>query len=524
MKRTLFSLTLTLAFTVAFAALVWANVPAPPANQQLGIDDGVFNNLIEADCRLCHEDPLIVDPGSIPDRHHLLMGGTLGDPNSAPFGNPGETIDCFSCHDVDCSSGVCDVNVYRDCLFCHNQIAGDASIHHLTAPALARNCVQCHGDLVNNYNDGHTIPTYDPSLVTPMPSGGGGPANSEGNGRGACNYCHSTGTGTSDPGTDTATGTLVYRNSTTHHNAGFGLDVAFCLWCHDVVPPLPDAAAMRKCEECHGFETLHNIQVDSNPNECLVSGDPCTDDADCPVGETCGGISPENEDPGWGHIGSSTDCEGCHMGYTTTAATGMGPVVPYISSSDTAVMVAGTDKVVNLTGSAFTNVITMGGMVVYTHTSDVNLTAADGSSITLAPDSISEDSMSVTIPGSLAVGNYDLHAVKAGGTENEKMSNPVVISIVPDVIITDVNCDKKKGVLTITGSGFGEKIEGTDAYISVEVNGDPVEIISWTDTQIKASVSRCSRRITVTVNALYGSDTSGDGKPPKPCKGKGCNK
>ncbi|NIN35708.1 MAG: hypothetical protein GTO60_11730, partial [Gammaproteobacteria bacterium] len=90
------------------------------------------------------------------------------------------------------------------------------------------------------------------------------------------------------------------------------------------------------------------------------------------------------------------------------------------------------------------------------------------------------------------------------------------ISIVPDVIITDVNCDKKKGVLTITGSGFGEKIEGTDAYISVEVNGDPVEIISWTDTQIKASVSRCSRRITVTVNALYGSDTSGDGKPPKP--------
>ncbi|MCK5256059.1 MAG: hypothetical protein KAQ81_08560, partial [Deltaproteobacteria bacterium] len=36
----------------------------------------------------------------------------------------------------------------------------------------------------------------------------------------------------------------------------------------------------------------------------------------------------------------------------------------------------------------------------------------------------------------------------------------------------------------------------------------PVGIISWTDTKVEVSVSNCSG--TVTVNALYGSDTYGD--------------
>jgi hypothetical protein len=283
---------------------------------------------------------------------------------------------------------------------------------------------------------------------------------------------------------------------------------------------------MRKCEECHGYETLHNIQIDSGDETCDAglcskSGDPCVDDADCII------IDPENEDPGYGHIGSSTDCEGCHMGYVAQSLpgeTGMGPVVPYISSSDTFVVTAGTDTVVNLSGSAFVNVLTWEGMVVYTHTSVVTLTDADGSTVVLTPDSISENSISVTIPGDLAAGNYDLQAVKALGTENEKQSNPFVISVIPDVVITDVDCDRKRRMLTITGSGFSEKIEGTDAYISVEANGTVLEIISWSDTQIRASVSKCSNKTDVTVQALYGSTSNGSGKPPKSCKGKGCNK
>ncbi len=51
-----------------------ADVPAPPTNQSLGFDDTIFNNLVEDDCRLCHDDPAITGPTSNVDRHHLLYG------------------------------------------------------------------------------------------------------------------------------------------------------------------------------------------------------------------------------------------------------------------------------------------------------------------------------------------------------------------------------------------------------------------------------------------------------------------
>jgi hypothetical protein len=107
-------------------------------------------------------------------------------------------------------------------------------------------------------------------------------------------------------------------------------------------------------------------------------------------------------------------------------------------------------------------------------------------------------------------------------------SNPVVIAVLPEVTITDSTCNRKKGLLTITGSGFGDKPAGTDAYINVEINGRSVDITSWSDTLITASISGCANNADITVNALMGSATSGgsngSGKPAKPCKGKGCNK
>jgi hypothetical protein len=54
--------------------------------------------------------------------------------------------------------------------------------------------------------------------------------------------------------------------------------------------------------------------------------------------------------------------------------------------------------------------------------------------------------------------------------------------------------------------------------MNVEVNGETVDVISWKDSRIKASVSSCSSVDNVTVNALYGSASSGDDKPPKPSK------
>jgi hypothetical protein len=526
MQLKLFSISFILVFSLAFAMIIWANVPAPPVNQQTGIPDGLFNDLEEEECRLCHENPdqFPVEPESIPDRHHLIMNspvtvgtcsvsGTQCQPNAgldcpesfevcigasaAPFPpTPGGIFTCFSCHDVDCSTGICNINLYRDCTFCHYQFIGgpgaDTTVHHLTPTAQSGDCVFCHGDIVDNMDDGHIISTYAPSSVTPSPSGGDGlPLNSEGKGAGACDYCHSTTTGDPVlPDIDTATGILVHLTSRTHHFTGLGNDVVKCEWCHNMADP--EEYRIRTCEGCHGYESLHNIQVDSD-------GD--------------GVITPGVEMPFYGHIGDPDDCWGCH-GFGPASAPGTGPITPNIKNSDISVVTAGHDTSVTLSGSAFTNLDD--GVELL---SNVVLTAYNGSTIELIPDSISQDSMTVIIPGNLATGNYYLRAVKGPSG-----SNPAVVSVKPEVTITDFECNGKRGILTISGSGFSEKVEGTDAYINAKLNGVKLDIISWTDTRIRASVSRCSSSDTVTVYTLFGLTTSGNGKPPKPCRGKGCNK
>ncbi len=532
-------------------AVAVASFVSPPVRQEIGIQDGVFNNLVETDCRLCHDDPGVVGSTPNADRHHLLYGVpflkgkcsvnreddclsdadcdsgicsappeescsvdsdcddfTLGEtcgevctgetvvPNldANQDGIDDTTYGCLSCHDQDTSGGVITFLVERDCLQCHVQVPGEASVHHLTAKAQGINsplgdpavgdCTPCHGTLVDDIGDGHVIPTYDPSSVTPGPSGGTGlPLNSEDNGAGACNYCHSSGTGDSSiPGTDTATGTLVYGNSVTHHNTGVyrsetGVtNYAACLWCHDFTP-LPAEYAIRTCEGCHGLESLHNIQADSDASGDIVVG---------------------GELPGYGHVGADnpgagSDCWGCH-GFSTVSAPDSGPIVPSIIGSDVLTMTAGTDTAIILTGSAFTNL-----MDAFQWTSNVVLTAADASWVTLTPDSITQGSLTVTIPGTTATGNYTLQAVKDENTA----SNPVALSIKPEVVIIDVSCEED--LLTITGSGFGDAPpEGAEEYLNVEVDGLSVEITSWADTEITASVSSCGM---VTVNALYGSAT-----------------
>jgi hypothetical protein len=292
---------------------------------------------------------------------------------------------------------------------------------------------------------------------------------------------------------DTHHGSGIYKN-----RLGGTQAPAVCVWCHKAgnphAPGGHDADRVRWCENCHGLESLHNIQGDDG-----------------------GGIDVGGMDAGYGHIGNNDDCWGCHGFISADAAPGTGEIVPTISSTDVLVAIAGTDTVVNLTGSAFTNTY----LGVFDWTSAVRLTASDGSTTILTPDSISESSITVTIPGTVAAGNYDVAALK-GSTA----SNTVVISVKPAVVITDSSCNKKKGVLSVSGSGFGEKPVGSDYYINVQVDGQSVDITSWSDTQITASVSRCYNNATITVDAVMGSDTSGSsggGKPDKPCKGKKCN-
>ncbi|MCJ7819641.1 MAG: hypothetical protein MUP53_00435 [Bacteroidales bacterium] len=591
MRKTFFSIAVISVFTLACALHALAVVPAPPVNQTIGVPDGIFNNLEEADCRICHEDPDIVEPTSIPDRHHLLMysdiqtglcstirgtcsaattqncyvdsdcpatetcnlntcledsdcnpgicsrnnvactadsecpqfaqgetcgeiciGETVAPDKDADRNGVNDTVyQCLNCHIEDTSGGIITLLVWRDCLLCHVQIPGDASVHHLTATAQGTDsplgapdigdCTPCHGTLVDDIGDGHAIPLYAPSLITPAPSDGSGlPLNAYGNGAGACDYCHDQDT------TPPAAPVEIYSNSATHHNTGVYINEVgvrngdACFWCHDVIPPADPGSAIRTCEGCHGYESLHNIAIDSDTG-CLF-GDP-----GCEV--VIGG-----ETAGYSHVGNNDDCWGCH-GFAQAAATGSGPATPFIGGTDVLNVTAGTDTTVTLTGSALTNLVG-----TYLWSSDISMTAADGSAVTLIPESVTSNQLAVTIPAATAPGNYALRAVK--GTY--AASNPIVISVTPEVAIAAFSCNKKKSVLSVRGSGFGEKPAGTDDYINVQVNGESVDVISWSDTQIRASVSGCSSNAAITVNALMGSATSGDsGKPAKPCKGKKCN-
>lgn len=458
------------------AVTSWAEVPPPPVNQILGIPDVSFNNLIEPECRVCHEDQTIVNPGTLPDRHHLLVNTPLPDPNSAPFVQPGDTTyQCLSCHqqvwDPDSSTYV--FETYRDCLFCHEQIAGEASVHHLTTKAQEQDCKACHGP-IDNPNDGHYIPTYAPSLVTPWPSGKPNPGP---NGEGECIFCH-------DAGLDTASDLLVLTNAETHHSTGLGLNNNDqCLWCHDF--SVPDNEKMRVCEACHGVASLHNIQLDS-------------DNPDNP-----GTIVPGEENAYWGHIGHNDDCYGCH-GFTamSAAAAYSGPVIPALSGLNVSKVTEGTSAVITAGGNGFTNVVVGIGGDEIGLTSNVVLTSLDGSSVELVPSAITVDSLTVTLPSDLPAGNYDFRVVKA-----DKISNAVNLSVVPAMANQYILC--RGTSITIKGTGYSQYFDALDSgtgLVAVDRSGNEVDctVRSWSDTKITATCSSCPSN--VTVNSIWGED------------------
>ena len=460
MRRTDLVLIAIAGMALALASTSWANVPAPPVNQDLGFLDADIISLSEADCRVCHTS-------GVPDRHHLLYGSAIPAGSFIPYpdgdgdGNPDTTYSCISCHGQT-------FTVVRDCVTCHTE-----SSHHTTAAAEARDCVSCHGDLVDNFDDGHYIPTYSPSLVTPTRSQGDGmPLNSRGNGAGACNYCHDN---------DGLMPPTILDNRSLHHGrnwANFFPDK--CDWCHDFA--LPFEEQIRVCENCHGPESLHNIQADS-PNVANI-----------------GTLVVGGEDAGYGHVGrdagpGDSDCWGCH-GFAMASAPGTGPIIPTVYHADSPVIDAGSDTGVTLTGTSFTNIT---GTTAYL--SDAELTASDGSSVILTADSVDLGQLVVTIPGDTAPGNYDLRAVK-----EDFASNPAVISIVPKVKITKATSGN--GRVMIVGSGFGGYAAGSGTAVTGTISGATVEatIVSWSDTKIKAKFD--SEPNDVTVTSVFGSASS----------------
>jgi hypothetical protein len=529
--KTIIMITALMLSIMLFASNGSANIPAPPVNQLVATPDTTMNNLDEADCRVCH------DVG-VPDRHHFLYGipiiygecdnsgiTCLTDADCALVEvcvgqtvapNPEENTSvyaCFSCHDQDTTGGVTNFLVERDCLVCHVQVPGEASVHHLTATAQGTDsplgdpnvgdCTPCHGTFVDDYGDDAYIPTYDPSRVTPtVRKGTADEMSIEGNRAGSCFYCHTSGTGSSTPKIDTESGVAVYNNRTLHHSAGvyqdrYGNEVnGGCMLCHgNPINFDGDALALRNCEQCHGLESLHNIQADS-PNT-----------------DNLGTIVVGGEDYGYGHVGidagpGDSDCWGCHgFGFNTSSAPAAGPITPSLRYSDKQVIVTGTDTTITLSGSSLTN---YSGITKLE--SIFTLTSQDGSDIVLTPEQINNSSAELTIPGTTPVGNYKLRAAKMGNDVfTWTTSNPVSISIKEPLIIESqtmsASCGECSGELTITGSGFGDAPHTVaEIYINVMQNNVQLNIEIWSDTLITATGAVCDGS-EITVNGLFGSAT-----------------
>ncbi|MCU7906236.1 MAG: hypothetical protein KZQ76_10420 [Candidatus Thiodiazotropha sp. (ex Epidulcina cf. delphinae)] len=416
-------------------------------------------------------------------------------PNPDPDGDgiPNTLYECLSCHVLEFNTSTFMyelVQNFRNCLGCHEQ-AAEATVHHLTALAAAQDCKACHGGLIDNPNDGHYIPTYQPSLVTPWPSGKVSgddtvPPNSAGTFAGNCNFCHNTADGqTGAPGLNqepTQLGSIasVYQNHETHHGTGLALaDSTRCSWCHDLTQPSPDYA-IRACENCHGVSSLHNITADTDGN----------------------GVMPGAELPGYSHTGAQSDCWGCHGNNGVILSAPMsGPAIPSIASMSSSTVAGGIDSTITLGGMNFTNYIRnpWTGAFDILVGSTVQLTDAAGNATLLTPASITEGMIEVVIPAATAAGNYQLTA-KKGPSEG----NPMNLTITPQVSISSAVC--AGGTLAITGSGFNTYLDASDSGTSVTMDGETGNVTSWTGTQIEAGFSSCGG--TATVNTVFGSDSA----------------
>ena len=432
-KRILYGLTMLIVVLTIGIAL--ALVPPPPANQDLGIYDTVCGEFAEDDCRDCHSS-------GVPDTHHLLV--------------PDEGYECTDCHAIGSGGGV--ISPTRDCVVCHL-----ASPHHDTPAAIARECSHCHGSYVDDYNDGHYIPTYDTSLVTPDTSY---TARDDATGKkwGGCEACH-------EP--DITAEPPIYSNPETHHNLGnLSKD---CLMCHNVTPNgAATGLSIRKCEDCHGVKSLHNIQYEYDTTKGSL---------------------------GYGHIGDNWDCVGCHAWYVASSdavAPLTGPIIPGVGNVSPSKLVAGEETVVTITGDNFEN--TVNG-TCYTSNVVIYIGAEN---ITLAPDSITASEIVVTIP-SLAIGCYELRVVKG-----DMASRLVPIVVVPQVTIDSSTI--RRNIVTIRGSGFGEELEEPYGSLGVTVvcEGNALEasIVSWSDARIVVECPAAAVGGIVTVTTLHDSDSA----------------
>ncbi len=487
--------TAILATILLVVATTSANIPPPPVNQNLGIADGVFNNMTFQTCLGCHGDPVNapapVNIGYLPDRHHLRVDTPIEEFSASPYpgDSPDDTHKCITCHKVD---WVTDSSrplggyfkfaldpsepEFRNCLSCHEQKPGIASVHHLTQKAQDAQCPLCHGSLVNFPYGDHYIPDYRASIITPWPGDNydtSSPSNqfdppiADYNDRrtGNCEHCHFS-------GTDQITGRFVPTNYETHHGTGVGQpnsgSVHGCDLCHDFTPP---EHTIRACQKCHGAISLHTIEFDAE-------GD---------------GISPGSEEPFMGHIGNAMNCNGCHINWQVTGgiptgAFGGAPptnVIPTIDhveleenhASNTRSIVATQSigsRTLFFSGSGFISIVGDEKIIA-----KLVLTNKEGLSFEYGPTVSTPTTLEFILPEDLAPGSYDVNLSK------KTLKSPTInLAIRPDVIVSDIKCGDSEIILN--GSGFSKYLdtEGSGTSIVNMETSKECRIKSWNNNQI----------------------------------------
>ena len=315
-KRLLMGATVIL--LLAMVGTAWAFTPTGVRNrpvplmdyvpQELGIFDGLYDSLGEADCRICHG-------ASLADRHHL---------SEIVLSNPGY---CTPCHEVIPEDP--GVVVINDCttIGCHNAntnlgprdgdntpVTGDPFAgadepngwHHDTNLSFVDQCIACHApDVLDRVTDIADLTPPPPSIVSPSPFDcenchweqpvipntigwvygdtpdptfleAGHPSTYDHNApyEGYNMY------GSQTPGTPGDEyfeyGKKIESNFDTHHMLWRGNVSPDCAQCHSMDEGQPswdatNSELIRYCRTCHDIRSLHIIEPHVGPGG---TGDP----------------------------------------------------------------------------------------------------------------------------------------------------------------------------------------------------------------------------------------------------------
>lgn len=138
---------LGLAWVMLLAGLGAASVVfAAPIGGFQGIPKP-YGAMTAADCNLCHANAAVVQPGYLPDRHHLLLGKPIAPGSDAPFAGIAPDYQCLSCHNLTGTPGApfFDFSEFRDCTKCHVRKPGpNRTVHHRSLLSSTGDCSYCH--------------------------------------------------------------------------------------------------------------------------------------------------------------------------------------------------------------------------------------------------------------------------------------------------------------------------------------------------------------------------------------------